>query len=299
MKKTHSSFVTIIGKPNVGKSTLLNAFLGEKIAITSDRPQTTRTKIMGVLTLDETQIVFTDTPGMLAPKNRLGNHMKKAIIDAVSEVDMIIMVVEAFRHPDDTEIELINSIKNQKSKAILVINKTDCIRDKKRLAELIDEYRKLYNFEEIIPASAQEGFNLDIILNSIVKNSPEMPHFFPDDTLTDQPEKVIAAELIREKILTLLRDEVPHGVAVSIDKMRQREGKNLLDINATIYCERKSHKGIIIGKSGAMLKKIGSLSRKDLEEFTGMPVNLQCWVKICEDWRNNENLIKEFGLSDE
>ncbi len=299
MKKTHSSFVTIIGKPNVGKSTLLNALLGEKIAITSDRPQTTRTKIMGVLTLDETQIVFTDTPGMLAPKNRLGNHMKKAIIDAVSEVDMIIMVVEAFRHPDDTEIELINSIKNQKSKAILVINKTDCIRDKKRLAELIDEYRKLYNFEEIIPASAQEGFNLDIILNSIVKNSPEMPHFFPDDTLTDQPEKVIAAELIREKILTLLRDEVPHGVAVSIDKMRQREGKNLLDINATIYCERKSHKGIIIGKSGAMLKKIGSLSRKDLEEFTGMPVNLQCWVKICEDWRNNENLIKEFGLSDE
>lgn len=299
MKKTHSSFVTIIGKPNVGKSTLLNSLLGEKIAITSDRPQTTRTKIMGVLTLDETQIVFTDTPGMLAPKNRLGNHMKKAIIDAVSEVDMIIMVVEAFRHPDDTEIELINSIKNQKSKAILVINKTDCIRDKKRLAELIDEYRKLYNFEEIIPASAQEGFNLDIILNSIVKNSPEMPHFFPDDTLTDQPEKVIAAELIREKILTLLRDEVPHGVAVSIDKMRQREGKNLLDINATIYCERKSHKGIIIGKSGAMLKKIGSLSRKDLEEFTGMPVNLQCWVKICEDWRNNENLIKEFGLSDE
>lgn len=299
MKKTHASFVTIIGKPNVGKSTLLNALLGEKIAITSDRPQTTRTKIMGVLTLDETQVVFTDTPGMLAPKNRLGNYMKKAIIDAVSEVDMIIMVVEAFRHPDDTEIELIDSIKKQKSKAILVINKTDCIRDKKKLAELIDEYRTLYNFEEIIPASAQEGFNLDIILNSIVSNAPEMPHFFPEDTLTDQPEKVIAAELIREKILTLLRDEVPHGVAVSIDKMRPREDKNLLDISATIYCERKSHKGIIIGKSGSMLKKIGSLSRHDLEEFTGMPVNLQCWVKICEDWRNNENLIKEFGLSDE
>ena len=299
MNKTHSSFVTIIGKPNVGKSTLLNALLGEKIAITSDRPQTTRTKIMGVLTLNETQIVFTDTPGMLAPKNRLGHYMKRAILDAVSEVDMIIMVVEAFKHPDETEIELIESIKKQGSKAILVINKTDCIRDKKRLAKLIDEYRVMFDFEEIIPASAQMGDNVDIIIDTIVKNAPEMPHFFPEDTLTDQPEKVIAAELIREKILILLRDEVPHGVAVSIDKMRERQDKNILDISATIYCERKSHKGIIIGKSGSMLKKIGSLSRKDLEDFTGMPVNLQCWVKICEDWRNKENLIKEFGLSDE
>ncbi len=299
MNKTHSSFVTIIGKPNVGKSTLLNALLGEKIAITSDRPQTTRTKIMGVLTLNETQIVFTDTPGMLAPKNRLGHYMKRAILDAVSEVDMIIVVVEAFKHPDETEIELIESIKKQGSKAILVINKTDCIRDKKRLAQLIDEYRVMFDFEEIIPASAQMGDNVDVIIETIVKNAPEMPHFFPEDTLTDQPEKVIAAELIREKILILLRDEVPHGVAVSIDKMRERQDKNILDINATIYCERKSHKGIIIGKSGSMLKKIGSLSRKDLEDFTGMPVNLQCWVKICEDWRNKENLIKEFGLSDE
>ena len=300
MKKTRSSFVTIIGKPNVGKSTLLNALLGEKIAITSDRPQTTRTKIMGVLTLDETQIVFTDTPGMLSPKNKLGHHMKKAIIDAVTEVDMIILVTEAFNNkPDETEISLIESIKKQKSKAILVINKTDCIKDKKRLAALIDEYRSLYDFEEIIPASAQEGFNLDIIINSIVKNAPEMPHFFPDDTLTDQPEKVIAAEFIREKILQLLRDEVPHGVAVSIDKMRERQGKDIIDISATIFCEKKSHKGILIGKGGSMLKKIGMLSRKDLEEFIGKNVNLQCWVKISEDWRNKEGIIKEFGLSDE
>ncbi len=297
MPKTHSSFVTIIGRPNVGKSTLLNALLGEKIAITSDRPQTTRTKIMGVLTLAETQIVFTDTPGMLAPKNRLGHHMKRAILDAVSEVDMIILVVEAFKEPNEIELSLIESIKKQKSKAILVINKTDCIKDKQRLAELISKYSKLYSFEEIVPASAQYGDNLNVILDSIVKNAPQMPHFFPDDTLTDQPEKVIAAELIREKILNLLRDEVPHGVAVSIERMRKREGKELLDINATIYCERKSHKGIIIGKSGAMLKKIGELSRKDIEEFMGMPVNLQCWVKISEDWRNKEGFIKEFGLS--
>lgn len=299
MKKTRSSFVTIIGKPNVGKSTLLNALLGEKIAITSDRPQTTRTKIMGVLTLDETQIVFTDTPGMLAPKNRLGKHMKKAINDAVSEVDMIILVTEAFREPDETELSLIESIKAQKCKAILVINKTDCIKNKKRLAELIDKYRKLYDFEEIIPASAQEGDNLNIIIGSIVENAPEMPHFFPEDTLTDQPEKVIAAELIREKLLILLRNEVPHGVAVSIEKMREREGKNIMDIDATIYCEKKSHKGIIIGKSGSMLKKIGSLAREDLEKFLDMPVNLKCWIKIKEDWRNSESLIKEFGLSEE
>ena len=299
MQKTKSSFVTIIGRPNVGKSTLLNALLGEKIAIVSDRPQTTRTKIMGVLTLKETQIVFTDTPGMHMPKNRLGQHMKKAILEAMGEVDMIILVTEAFKEPDETELSLIESIKKQGAKAILVINKIDCIKDMNRLAALIDKYRKLYSFEEIIPASAMTNDNLNIILDSIVKNAPYMPHFFPDDTLTDQPEKVIAAELIREKILTLLRDEVPHGVAVSIEKMREREDKEILDIHATIFCEKKSHKGILIGKSCSMLKKIGMLARKDLEEFLGIPVNLQCWVKISEDWRNKEGIIKEFGLSEE
>ena len=225
--------------------------------------------------------------------------MKRAILDAVSEVDMIILVVEAFKEPSEVELSLIESIKKQKSKAILVINKTDCIKDKNRLAELILKYSKLYSFEEIVPASAQNGNNLDVVLDSIVKNAPAMPHFFPDDTLTDQPEKVIAAELIREKILKLLRDEVPHGVAVSIDKMRKREDKELIDISATIFCEKKSHKGILIGKSGSMLKKIGMLSRKDLEDFLGAPVNLQCWIKISEDWRNKEGLIKEFGLSEE
>ena len=299
MYKTKSSFVTIIGRPNVGKSTLLNALLGEKIAIVSDRPQTTRTKIMGVLTIDETQIVFTDTPGMHLPKNRLGQHMKKAVLEAMDEVDMIILVTEAFKEPDETEISLIESIKKQGAKAILVINKTDCIKDMAKLAKLIDNYRKMYSFEEIIPVSALSKDNIDIIIKSIVDNAPNMPHFFPDDTLTDQPEKIIAAELIREKILNLLRDEVPHGVAVCIEKMRQRENKNLLDIHATIYCEKKSHKGILIGKQGSMLKKIGMLSRNDLQEFLGMPVNLQCWVKISEDWRNKEGLIKEFGLSEE
>ncbi len=299
MQKTKSSFVTIIGRPNVGKSTLLNALLGEKIAIVSDRPQTTRTKIMGVLTQDETQIVFTDTPGMHMPKNRLGHHMKRAILDAINEVDMIILVTEAFKKPDETELSLVESIKKQGAKAILVINKIDCIKDMKKLAALIDEYRKMYSFEEIIPASAQTMDNVNIIIDSIVKNAQYMPHFFPDDTLTDQPEKAIAAELIREKILISLRDEVPHGVAVSIDRMRQRQDREIMDIHATIYCEKKSHKGIIIGKSGSMLKKIGALARKDLEEFVGMSVNLQCWIKICEDWRNKEGLIKEFGLSEE
>ena len=299
MEKTRSAFVTIVGRPNVGKSTLLNALLGEKVAIVSDRPQTTRTKIMGVLTRGDVQIVFTDTPGMQVPRNRLGNHMKKAVLDALEEVDVILLVTEAFRRPDETELDLMKLIQKNHSKAILVINKTDCIRDKNRLAALIDEYRLLCPFEEIIPTSAKDGSNLETLLGCIEKNAPEMPHFFPDDTLTDQPEKVIVAEIIREKMLYLLRDEVPHGIAVSVDSMRRRPDKDIMDIHATIYCERKSHKGIIIGKGGSMLQKIGSLARADVEAFMGVPVNLQCWIKIREDWRNRENWISDFGLNEE
>lgn len=299
MKKTYSAFVTIVGRANVGKSTLLNVLLGEKVAIVSDRPQTTRTKIMGVLTLDNTQIVFTDTPGMHKPKNKLGQHMKKAVLDAINEVDAIVLVTEAFKEPDEIELSLIESIKKEKTKAILIINKIDCIKDKKRLAALIKKYSELHDFEAIIPISAKENDNLNDVLESLVKCAQPSVHFFPDDTLTDQPEKVIVAELIREKLLNLLTDEVPHGIAVSIEKMRKRPDKELYDIVADIYCEKESHKGIIIGKGGSMLKKIGMLARNDIEEFLGASVNLQCWVKIKEGWRNKENLIKNFGLSDE
>lgn len=295
--KQKSAFITIVGRPNVGKSSLLNILVGEKIAAVSEKPQTTRTKITGVLTKDNTQFVFIDTPGMHKAKNKLSEHMVKTINDAVSDIDIAMLVVDCTKTINDSEMNLIASFKATKAQVILILNKIDLLENKTDLLPKIEELSKLYDFKAVIPVSIINNDGIDIIMNELNKNAVEGPHYFPTDMLTDQPEKVIAAEIIREKILHLLSDEIPHGTAVAIETMRERDDKDLLDITATIFCERESHKGIIIGKNGAMLKKIGSSARNELELFFQIKVNLQCWVKVKEGWRNREGIIKNFGLS--
>lgn len=280
----------------MGKSSLLNKMLGTKIAIVSSKPQTTRTKIMGVLTTGDTQLVFTDTPGYHKPHNKLGEKMNQAVGDSIGGVDACLFVVEAKGKIKKGEFELMEKFKKLKVPVILAINKIDMLKDKEELLERIAEFSSLYDFEAVVPVCAQTGENVKDVLQELDKLAVESPHFFPDDTLTDQPERVLAAEIIREKILRLMDKEVPHGIAVSIEKMREREDKDILDIEAIIYCERESHKGMVIGKKGAMLKKISTYARQDLENFFGIKVNLQTWVKVKEDWRNREGLIHNFGL---
>jgi len=294
---TKNAFVSIIGRPNVGKSSLLNKLIGEKIAAVSDKPQTTRTKITGVLTKDNTQYVFMDTPGFHKAKTKLSEHMIKAVNESITDVDIVMLVVDCTKKISENELNLINSFKIKKSPAILVINKIDLISEKSKLLEIINNYSQLYDFKAVIPVSALNNDGLDIILEELKNNAIEGPHYFPDDMLTDQPEKVIAAEIIREKLLMLLNEEIPHGIAVTIDTMREREDKDILDISAEIYCEKDSHKGIVIGKNGALLKKVGSMAREELETFFQIKVNLQCWVKVKEGWRNREGIINNFGLS--
>lgn len=293
---TKTAFTAIVGCPNVGKSSLLNKMLGTKIAIVSSKPQTTRTKIMGVLTTGDTQLVFTDTPGYHKPHNKLGEKMNQAVGDSIGGVDACLFVVEAKGKIKKGEFELMEKFKKLKVPVILAINKIDMLKDKEELLERIAEFSSLYDFEAVVPVCAQTGENVKDVLQELDKLAVESPHFFPDDTLTDQPERVLAAEIIREKILRLMDKEVPHGIAVSIEKMREREDKDVLDIEAIIYCERESHKGMVIGKKGAMLKKISTYARQDLENFFGIKVNLQTWVKVKEDWRNREGLIHNFGL---
>lgn len=293
---TRTAFIAIVGCPNVGKSSLLNKMLGTKIAIVSSKPQTTRTKIMGVLTTGETQLVFTDTPGYHKPHNKLGEKMNQAVGDSIGGVDACLFVVEAKGKIKKGEFELMEKFKKLKVPVILAINKIDMLKDKEELLEQIAEFSSLCDFEAVVPVCAQTGENVKDVLQELDKLAVESPHFFPDDTLTDQPERVLAAEIIREKILRLMDKEVPHGIAVSIEKMREREDKDILDIEAIIYCERESHKGMVIGKKGAMLKKISTYARQDLENFFGIKVNLQTWVKVKEDWRNREGLIHNFGL---
>lgn len=293
---TKTAFTAIVGCPNVGKSSLLNKMLGTKIAIVSSKPQTTRTKIMGVLTTGDTQLVFTDTPGYHKPHNKLGEKMNQAVGDSIGGVDACLFVVEAKGEIKKGEFELMEKFKKLKLPVILAINKIDMLKNKEELLERIAEFSSLYDFEAVVPVCAQTGENVKDILQELDKLAVESPHFFPDDTLTDQPERVLAAEIIREKILRLMDKEVPHGIAVSIEKMREREDKDILDIEAIIYCERESHKGMVIGKKGAMLKKISTYARQDLENFFGIKVNLQTWVKVKEDWRNREGLIHNFGL---
>lgn len=295
---TRSCFVAIVGRANAGKSSLLNALLGEKLAIVSDKPQTTRTRITGILTDEQDQFVFIDTPGLHKPKNKLSNHMLKSAKSVVGDVDVVIMVVDASRGFDGIEANLISSIKSAGIPSVLVINKIDLLPSKETIANMIAKAVSFHDFDEIIPISVLENDGVSIVKDVIRKYASESPHFFPDDMLTDQPEKVLVGEIIREKILRLLSKEVPHGIAVAIEKMSARENKDIIDIEATIYCERESHKGIVIGKGGAMLKKIGTLSREDLEYFFGEKVNLKCWVKVKEDWRNKEGSIQNFGLGE-
>lgn len=294
MKKT--AFIAIVGCPNVGKSSILNRMIGQKVAIVSSKPQTTRTKIVGVLTKGETQLVFTDTPGFHRPRSKLGEKMVKAVADSIGGVDACLFVVEPDGEIRNSEKQLIDKFKAEKMPVVLAINKIDTVPEKTRLMERIAYFSAMYNFEAVVPVSAKKNDGIDILIDQLSSLAFESEHFFPDDTLTDQPERVIVAEIIREKILRLLDKEIPHGVAVSVERMKERVDRDLIDIDAEIYCEKESHKGIIIGKGGSMLKKISTRARQDIERFFGCQVNLQCRVKVKEDWRNREGLIHNFGL---
>lgn len=293
---TKTAFIAIVGKPNVGKSSLLNKLLGQKIAIVSSKPQTTRTKIMGVLTKGDTQLVFTDTPGFHRPHNKLGEKMNEAVGDTVGGVDACLFLTEPVGELNEQELELLAMFKKQKMPVILAINKIDMVKDKEELLNRIVYLTDFYDFQAVVPVSAANGDNVDELETELDKLAFASPHFFPDDTLTDQPERVLAAEIIREKILRLMDKEIPHGIAVAVEKMRERDQQDILDIDATIYCERESHKGMVIGKNGAMLKKVSTYARQDLESFFQIKVNLHCWVKVKVDWRNREGLIHNFGL---
>ena len=304
--KEKSAFITIIGRPNVGKSSLMNKLLGQKIAIVSNKPQTTRTKIMGILTKEETQLVFIDTPGFHKPKNVLDKNMNKAVGDGMADVDAAFLVVEAVtRFKTDSEalpaaeIELIKELKKRKLKAILVINKIDLLQKKEELFNIILKYNKEFEFDAVVPLSARTGDGLELLLSELNKYAKPSPHYFAEDDVTDQPEKVMVAEMIREKLLRTLDKEVPHGIAVDLERFVERDtvnGQPIVEVEATIICEKDSHKGIIIGKNGAVLKKIGTMARFDIEKFFGIKANVKLWVKVKEDWRNRQGLIHTYGL---
>ena len=292
-----SAFVAIVGKPNVGKSSILNRLMGQKIAIVSSKPQTTRNRITCVLTKGEYQIVFFDTPGMHKPKNTLGKYMVRSVNESVGGVDCCMLVVEAGKEPSPADLSLIEKFKTMEMPAILAINKIDMLKEKDVLMKQILTYSKLYDFEAVVPVSAQDGSGIDELFEELKKQASEGGHFFDDDTLTDQPERVIVAEIIREKILRLCDKEIPHGTAVLIEKMKTRDN-GILDIDATIFCERETHKRIIIGKNGAMLKKISTYARQDIERFFDCKVFLQTWIKVKEDWRNRAQLVQNFGYDE-
>ena len=292
--KFYSGFVSLVGRPNVGKSTLMNYIIGEKIAIMSPKPQTTRNKIQAILTKPDFQAVFIDTPGIHKTKYKLDDYMVKAAETTFSEVDAVLMLVEPLGRilPDDENV--MERLKKTKTPVVLVINKTDTA-DEEKILPTIDVFSRAYKFADIVPVSALSGKNMDELLKVIKKYLPVGPKYFPDDMVTDQPERQIVSELIREKALRLLRDEVPHGIAVEINSMKKRPDRDLVDIEAVIYCERESHKGIIIGKGGNMLKNIGIKSREDITSLLGSEVNLQLWVKVKKDWRDSDFLLKNFG----
>ena len=291
-----SGFVTLIGRPNVGKSTLMNYLIGQKIAITSNKPQTTRNRIQTVLTKEEGQIVFVDTPGIHKAKNKLGEYMVNVAERTLNEVDVVLWLVEPTTFIGAGEKHIAEQLGKVKTPVVLVINKVDMVK-KEDILTFIDAYRKLYDFAEIVPVSARSGANTDELVKVIFKYLPYGPQFYDEDTITDQPERQIVAELIREKALHALDEEIPHGIAVAIDSMKYR--RKIVDIDATIICERDSHKGIIIGKQGSMLKKIGSTARYEIERMLDCKVNLQLWVKVKKDWRDSDFLIRNFGYRED
>ncbi len=288
-----SGFVSVIGRPNVGKSTLLNTVTGQKIAIMSDKPQTTRNTIRGVITNKECQLILIDTPGIHKPKTKLGEYMVNVASETIKEVDLVLFLVEANTQPGAQDINIIQQLKQVKTPVFLILNKVDLV-SKDKLLAIIDSYSKLMEFKAIIPISALKNDGIDIILKEALDYIPEGPQFFSEDMLTDQPEKVIAAEMIREKVLLNLDDEVPHGVGVEVTSFKERED-GLINIQATIYCEKSSHKGIIIGKQGNMLKKIGSAARYEIERLLDTKIFLELWVKVKPDWRNSDNMLKTLG----
>lgn len=292
--KFYSGFISLIGRPNVGKSTLMNRLIGEKIAIVSPKPQTTRNRVLTILTKDDYQVIFIDTPGIHKPKHKLGTYMVKSAETTLNEVDSVLMLVEPNLKVPDMDLYIIDRLKSVKTPVVLVINKIDTVPEEV-VKQVSDTYKALYDFRDIIPISALNDKNIDRLLEEIRSSLPEGPMYFPDDMVTDQPERQIASEIIREKALSFLQDEIPHGVAVEIMSMKKRHNKELIDVEATLYCERESHKGIIIGKNGAMLKKIGTAAREDIENLLGSPINLKIWVKVKKDWRDSDFLLKNFG----
>ena len=291
-----SGFVTLIGRPNVGKSTLMNQIIGQKIAITSNKPQTTRNRIQTVYSEENGQIIFLDTPGIHKAKNKLGEYMVTVAERTLNEVDVILWLVEPTTYIGAGEQHIAETLKRVKTPVILVINKIDTVK-KEELLPVIESYQKLHEFAEIVPVSAMNGENKENLVSTIFSYLEEGPQFYDEDTITDQPERQIVAELIREKALRLLNDEIPHGIAVSIEKMKERKGGKIMDIEATIVCERDSHKGIIIGKSGAMLKNIGMNARREIENLLDQQVNLQLWVKVRKDWRDSDMFLKNYGYN--
>lgn len=291
-----SGFVTLIGRPNVGKSTLMNYLIGQKIAITSNKPQTTRNRIQTVLTTDEGQIVFVDTPGIHKAKNKLGEYMVNVAEKTLNEVDVVLWLVEPTTFIGAGEQHIAKQLQRVKTPVILVINKVDSVK-REEILPAIATYKDIYDFADIVPVSARSGDNTDELLRVIMNYLPYGPQFYDEDTVTDQPERQIVAELIREKALHSLQDEIPHGIAVAIDRMKMQN--KVMHIDATIICERDSHKGIIIGKQGSMLKKIGSTARYEIERMLDCKVNLKLWVKVKKDWRDSEFLMKNFGYREE
>ena len=291
-----SGFATLIGRPNVGKSTLMNKIIGQKIAITSNKPQTTRNKIQTVYTSDNGQIVFTDTPGIHKAKSKLGEYMVGVAKRTLTEVDVVIWLVEPSTYVGESDANIAEQLQNINTPIILVINKVDTV-PKENILKVIDVYRKIVDFKEIVPLSAKTGDNVDTLVRLIFDNIPYGPMLYDEDTITDQPMRQIVAELVREKALHALEEEIPHGIAVTIEKMKERSSGGLIDIEATIICDKDSHKGIIIGKQGSMLKKIGTNARFEIEKMLETKVNLKLWVKVKKDWRDSEFLLKNFGYN--
>ena len=299
---SRSAFVALVGKPNVGKSSLLNRLVGEKVAIVTQKPQTTRTRITGVLTKGETQLVFIDPPGLLKAKDALGRYMVKQVNDSVADVDLAVLVTEPGPELSKADGELIESFKRLRLPAIAVVNKIDTLEEKEKLLPKMAALGSAYDFRHIIPISALTGEGVDTLLEVLLDSAQEGVHFFPDDALTDQPERVLCAEMIREQILLHMREEIPHGVAVVVEEMKDRplerckDNIPMVDISAMIYCERDGHKGMLIGKGGQMLKAIATAARQSMEDFLGVKVNLQCRVKTKEAWKNNEQQLRNFGF---